>query len=157
MSGETLTDLWRECVASGYGWRPGMLATDGISVSYRLVYDEGGYWWAWANYPDPHTDSLCRAPLDESGCVPVFTDDSTIGCILGMVRRKHGGWAAPMCIRADGDWGVWVAVDGGWDLIGTTVYSTRRRRKTMTWSACRGATEAEALLRALLGAPNGGE
>jgi len=26
MSAETLTDLWRECVASGYGWRPGMLA-----------------------------------------------------------------------------------------------------------------------------------
>lgn len=136
MTTDTERGLWRECLAAGYGWAAGMLATDGISVSYRLVYDEGGYWRAWANYPDPHTDSLCRAPLDESGCVPVFTDPATLGCLLGMVREAWGDSGAH-ALPYGGMWWSCYAHAGG---VSRTHWGRHK-------------TEGEALLRALLAAP----
>tara|TARA_Y100000310_G_scaffold197464_1_gene197548 strand:- start:414 stop:845 length:432 start_codon:yes stop_codon:yes gene_type:complete len=79
--------LGRRAVEStGWFFMPGMLLSDGISVAYRLLYCDGGKWWAWANYPDPHTNTVCVAPTHEAGLVPVFDDPPTTGALYYVVR-----------------------------------------------------------------------
>lgn len=151
MSDETLLDLWRRCVAAGYGWRPGMLAIAGERSARRILESGSGYviWIA-----EPTSGEWVEGDCD--GLAPDFTDPATLGCLLGMVRRAWGGQHVPMwAAHCDGGWSVWRMAATGWgaDAVGGTAEIDGVRQ----WTSCHGATEAEALLRALLAAKTEGE
>lgn len=131
----TLTDLWRAALDSGAArWMEGMLV-DGHRI---VAVKEHGVWWVdedatlestvlWAGFDW----------LKSNGYVPDFDDSGTKGCLLQQVREA---WKAPsahayamMISEADPkivNWDVDVRVD-----------------------EFGGKTEAEALMAALVAAP----
>ena len=123
MSAE-LNEKWRELVAAGRAWwSTGMLGPDGFRV-LTVRQDSRGF---------QVVSRGCgwTAPSLQSDFVPDWSDDATIGALLGQVRAR---WKDPAThLVPDGDWHV--RGDLPWAQYGT------------------GDTEAEALLRALEAAP----
>ena len=122
----------RAVACKGWKWLPGMKTADAM----RVIHDpdrwpdrpcairEGG--WIDTSPPRPLKDDL-----------PDLCDPATLGCLLALVREAWG-MSTGITVSYSSDEGLWGvswcgATHGGW--------------------CGRGATEAEALVAALEGAP----
>jgi len=161
MSDDTLHDIWRECVATGYGWRRGMVSTDGIQCVEDGVEHSGPTFWehASAGYCGLGTmygDGTVR--LDIAGAtnvrpVPDFTDAATLGALLGMVREAWGTTAHIVRLDTNADDGKGGLEPACWWALATGLASRPLMLESPHPHFVAGPTEAEALLRALIAAP----
>ena len=120
----------RAVACKGFRWMPGMLAAlDGIGGDYRarVCRADNGLFWSDAT----------PLPYALASYVPDLSDPATLGCLLALVRKA---WGDPtLCVVLDTSDGRWCV--GCWEDNGIAM----RGRG--------GATEAEALVDALEGAP----
>ena len=125
---DEMTVLGKRAVACPK-WRlmPGMLTDEGRRVMHVWPDDLGIKW----------SHLLDNRVVRAADAIPDLTDAATVGCLLALVREAWGmSTGITVCYSSDeGLWGVsWCgATHGGW--------------------CGRGATEAEALVAALEGAP----
>ena len=142
---EAMTDLARRLVASPrWRWMPGMLATaDGWLGTPRVVdvdVDGTPDLWMYRGYSRgpmaAHSTGDTTAWGEvASDALPDLTDPATVGCLLALVREAWG----------DRNISVARATLGGWIAASSLGNSLRSRSRYFT-----GATEAEALVEALL-------
>ena len=120
----------RAVACKGFRWMPGMLAAlDGIGGDYRarVCRADNGLFWSDAT----------PLPYALASYVPDLSDPATLGCLLALVRKA---WGDPtLCVVLDTSDGRWCV--GCWEDNGIAM----RGRG--------GATETEALVNALEGAP----
>ena len=120
----------RAVACKGFRWMPGMLAAlDGIGGDYRarVCRVDNGLFWSDAT----------PLPYALASYVPDLSDPATLGCLLALVRKA---WGDPtLCVVLDTSDGRWCV--GCWEDNGIAM----RGRG--------GATETEALVNALEGAP----
>ena len=83
MSRADLESLGRRAVACGWQWMPGTLD----DVGYRIRGPGATRPWCW----------------------PDFSDPATLGCLLALVREKHGA-TAHCSPSVDGRWYVWTGM-----------------------------------------------
>lgn len=127
---KTCDDLWRRARAAEVAWwMPGMLTVYG----WRVVHRELGM-LTIASARSGRVHVVLPGP----DWLPDWTDHATVGCLLAMAR---GGVGDPHALA------FWDAFEGAWCCVWSGTASRWRDRS--------GATEAEALLRAILAA--GGE
>ena len=128
---DDLIEISKRAVACrGWQWMPGMLAAlDGIGGDYRarVCRVDNGLFWSDAT----------PLPYALASYVPDLSDPATLGCLLALVRKA---WGDPtLCVVLDTSDGRWCV--GCWEDNGIAM----RGRG--------GATETEALVNALEGAP----
>ena len=119
----------RAVACKGFRWMPGMLAAlDGIGGDYRarVCRVDNGLFWSDAT----------PLPYALASYVPDLSDPATLGCLLALVRKA---WGDPtLCVVLDTSDGRWCV--GCWE-------------DGLAMRGRGGATEAEALVAALEGAP----
>ena len=127
---DDLIEISKRAVACrGWQWMPGMLAAlDGIGGDYRarVCRVDNGLFWSDAT----------PLPYALASYVPDLSDPATLGCLLALVRKA---WGDPtLCVVLDTSDGRWCV--GCWE-------------DGLAMRGRGGATEAEALVAALEGAP----
>jgi hypothetical protein len=103
----------RAVAAEGWRWMPGMSNQYGDIVTYAdndgvvaFVSRKGYYHEVGADFPQ----SRIRNDFG-SDAVPDLSDPATLGCLLALVREKHGEWAE---IRHDLlGWFLWLEAPHG--------------------------------------------
>ena len=83
-------------------WMPGMLTTADVRItcadSVGGVYSDGGEWFQF------EFDIL-------GGSRPDLTDSATVGCVMAMVRKKHGNHAFVRYSVTFDEWCVGTSTD----------------------------------------------
>ena len=137
---DDLIEISKRAVACrGWQWMPGMLAAlDGIGGDYRarVCRVDNGLFWS----------DVTPLPYALASYVPDLTDGATVGCLLALVREAYRDasklWDGHVEVRRDHRT-IFYVMGFHHDASGALVEDT----------LATGATETEALVNALEGAP----